>query len=293
MFPVWLGGLLQRAMAEYAEKKNPKERSLQNGEAWQAFLETFKCRSEKGFLFQLSMLLRFSAVDDSRTNSLRQALVPLSAEHRLTGDYLGPKTLRKAATLSPQPAALNHLARRTIMRWCDWVDAAVHLRVHRQWHLAPECFDPDAETRQLAALGNAQRHLAKLDQRAKAAWLLDFAAAVDQFKDSPKWTAVAKGMLAKEHRQWTYADVDTLVIALWPLVKGYNWTYRDLLNVIQPALKRPNEYPCDREQDFAAYCLNVLGLRKAAKGATAKDGRPRGHDIARELVPALASPRPR
>jgi len=58
---------------------------------------------------------------------------------------------------------------------------------------------------------------------------------------------------------WTYERVDTLVIALWPLVKEHNWTYRDLMNVIRPALNRPRSslssipYPCGREQDFAAY----------------------------------------
>ena len=34
----WLGGLVQRAATEYAEKKNPKERSIQSGEAWSSFL---------------------------------------------------------------------------------------------------------------------------------------------------------------------------------------------------------------------------------------------------------------
>jgi len=35
----WLGGLLLHAVAEYAEKKNPKQRSLQSGEAWRSFAD--------------------------------------------------------------------------------------------------------------------------------------------------------------------------------------------------------------------------------------------------------------
>jgi hypothetical protein len=29
-------------------------------------------------------------------------------------------------------------------------------------------------------------------------------------------------------------DLDTVVIALWPMVSPHNWTYLDLLNVIRP-----------------------------------------------------------
>ena len=48
------------------------------------------------------------------------------------------------------------------------------------------------------------------------------------------------------------------------------------------------QYPCGPDQDFAAYCSNVLGLRKTAKGVTAKNRRPKGYDIATQFCPALA-----
>jgi hypothetical protein len=35
-FPLWLRDLLERAITQYAEHKNPKDRSLQRGEAWRA-----------------------------------------------------------------------------------------------------------------------------------------------------------------------------------------------------------------------------------------------------------------
>ena len=111
--------------------------------------------------------------------------------------------------------------------WCDWLDSTIHLRTHRRWHIAPECFDPDPEKRELAALGNAQRHLATLDPRAQVCWLWDFASAAQKYQDSPKWAALGTAMSAESDRLWLYPDVDTLVIALWPLVKAYNWTYRD------------------------------------------------------------------
>jgi hypothetical protein len=212
--------------------------------------------------------------------------VPLTIEHRVTGEYFGPQTPRSTQN-SQLDTAFSPLCRRTIIRWCDWLDAEIHLRTHRRWHESPSCFDPDPETRHLAALGNAQRHLAKLDDRAKACWLADFATAAEHYQNSPKWSALGKAMADDSDRQWQHPDVDTLVISLWPLVKAYNWTYRDLLNVIRPALKRGDAYPCASEQDFAAYCANVLGMRKAGKGVSAKNGRPKGSDVAKEWCPAM------
>ena len=303
----WLGGLVIRAAAQYAENKNPKERSLQTGECWRSFVEFLNLKPEKPCHYLLSCLFRFSALNDSPGNSLRHALVPLTIEHRVTGDYFGPQS----PLITRHSPLATELCRRTIIRWCDWLDAEIHLRTHRRWHESPACFDPDPETRHLAALGNAQRHLAKLDDRAKACWLADFATAAEHFQNSPKWAALGKAMANDSDPQWQYPDVDTLVIALWPLVKAYNWTYRDLLNVIRPALARPSptapnskfrpspdsalrtphsalNYPCGSEQEFAVYCANVLGLRKKAKGVSAKNGRPKGSEIAREWCPALA-----
>jgi hypothetical protein len=300
----WLSNLVQQAAAEYAEKKNPKERLIQRGEAWRAFQQFFNPQAAQSRHYHLSLLFRFSAADPSPRNLLRQALVPLGIEHHSTGDFFGPKTmlLIQSGSLNTQPATLNQLSLRTLVRWCDWLDAAVHLRTHRHWHYAPACFDPDPQTRWLAELGNAQLHLTDLDQRGQLAWLQDFAQAAVQFRGSPKLAALAKGM--KSDPSWQYADVDTLVISLWPLVTRYNWTYRDLLNTIGPALQRPScppsdsdsslctlhpalRYPCSREQEFATYCANILGLRKSGKGATAKSGHPKGHDIALQYCPSL------
>src|SRR5439155_26571005 len=37
----WLGDLVQRSAAQYSENKNPKDRSLQSGEAWRSLREFF------------------------------------------------------------------------------------------------------------------------------------------------------------------------------------------------------------------------------------------------------------
>ena len=157
----------------------------------------------------------------------------------------------------------------------------------------PACFDPDPEKRELAMLGSAQRQLPHLSDRAKTCWLWDFTSAAERYKDSPKWATVGKAMSDDSDRLWPYAEIDTLVISLWPLVTRYNWTYRDLLNVLRslypqaPATSPFHRYPCDREQDLAAYCITALGLRKTGKGVSAKNGRPAGYEIAQQLCPAL------
>jgi hypothetical protein len=125
---------------------------------------------------------------------------------------------------------------------------------------------------------------------------------------------LGQAMVAQSDRPWLYPNVDSAIITLWPLVKKYNWTYRDLMQAVREATSAsvpdsapdtshslsckatsalPDsalrtsqsafKYPCDREQDFATYCTNVLGLRKMVKGVSATNGHPKGHEIAKRL----------
>lgn len=41
VFQAWLGEVVVQTNTEYAEKKNPKDRSLQSGQAWAKFQELF------------------------------------------------------------------------------------------------------------------------------------------------------------------------------------------------------------------------------------------------------------
>jgi len=280
-FQCWLGDLLSTTIAEYAEKKNPRNRLLQSGQAWQGFQKLFAKAGDEDFPTILSHLLRFAKHDDPQAANLRQALIPLSLEHECTGEYFGAKSAR------PTPALLSAsigIIRRSLVRWCDWLDASVHFDTHAFWRLAPAAFDPDPDKRELAALGIQQCYLAHCDDSAKARWLSSFSEAAERFKDSTKWPTLGRAMSAQTVLPWPYARVDAAVIRLWPLVKKYNWTYRDLLNVLRPALKRPTAYPCNTEQEFSPYCANVLGLRKPGRGRSARNGKPEGYEIARKLL---------
>jgi hypothetical protein len=279
MIEAWLGQVALGAAAEYAEKKNARDRQMQAGAAWQLFLEDFGRAPDNEFGHVFSSLLRFAEYDDVQAKLLRQALVPLSFEHECFSDYAGPKTME----LARQPALAVPVVRRSVERWCDWLDALVHWNTHELAHLSPVQFDADAGKRELAALGINQRAYAHLNDFGKAWWHWHHGEAAQRFKDSPKWPMVGKAMAAQETRHWNYPEVDAAVIALWPLVKRHRWTYRDLLNVVCEVAPQLRRYPCEREADLATYCNNVLGLRKSAKGKTARNGRPKGHEVAVRL----------
>lgn len=90
-------------------------------------------------------------------------------------------------------------------------------------------------------------------------------------------------MVNDQTRHQSYPELDDRIIIFWPLVRRYQWTYRDLMNVIRSVDRPWRTYPCEREQDLSTYCNNVLGLRKGSKGRSAKNGLPEAIEIARAL----------
>jgi hypothetical protein len=237
-----------------------------------------------GLLHVCLGLCRFAGSIDPLAPVLSGAGRALFLEHDSTGEFLGPKN----PDLSNDTAQAILLARQSIERWCAWTDASVHLLTHSCWHSSPACFDPDPDKRDLACLGTIQRQFARQPESIKMLWQHVYSEAAERFKDSPKWPTLGQAMSSQSDMPWTYRQLDTFIISLWPLLKRHNWTYRDLLNVTRDldGRQRPASYPCDREQDFATYCANVLGLRKtkATKGRTTKNGRPPGYDVATRLM---------
>jgi len=296
---LWLAQLLSHSLAEYAQKKDPRDRSLQNGLAWSTLQETFGPGTGPGLLHVCLGLYRFARADCPLAPVLFGAGFALYLEqdcfatcnqsgNRLAapksdegghGGFLGPNI----PDLSNQPEQAILLARQTIERWCDWLDASIHLLTHSYWHNSPVSFDPDPEKRDLACLGVVQRFFADQTPLVRALWHHVYSDAVERFKNSPKWLKLGQAMASEQQRPWTYREVDTAIISLWPLLKRHNWTYRDLMNVTRALISRPDAYPCQREQDFTVHCRTVLGLRKTGRGTSSKDGRPPGHQIAREV----------
>lgn len=279
LIEIWLGQVVCVTHGEYAGKKKAKHRRMQTGQAWRGFMEIFGRAKDNEFHHVYQSLLRFAGYDDVQSEMLRRAIVPLSYEHLCFKDYVGPNNL----DLAKRPAEAVAMLRRTVERWCEWLEALIHFQTHATWHLAPVQFDPDPEKGELAALGINQRFFGSMNEFSRRWWEWHHGEAAERFKNSPKWQMVGKAMAAQTDRIWNYPELDEVVIWLWPLLKRNNWTYRDLMNVTRAIVSRPDAYPCHREQDFAAYCTNVLGLRKCASGKTAKNGRPLGYEVAMRL----------
>ena len=90
----WLGQLIVQAAAEYAEKKDAKDRVMQSGQAWRVFLDLFGNVTDKEFPHVYSSLLRFASYEEEAlAHILVKANVPLSLEHDCYSDFVGPKTL--------------------------------------------------------------------------------------------------------------------------------------------------------------------------------------------------------
>lgn len=280
LIEAWLGHVAIQAAGEYAEKKNAKDRTMQTGQSWRAFLDLFGHAKDNEFHHVMQSVYRFCEYQDVQAEMLVRAIVPLSFEHERFSDYVGSKTVE----LAKRPKEAAALMKRSMERWCDWLDAVFHFNTHFHYHVLPESFDPDPEKRELAALGVLHRAFPSLTPFSREWWEWHHREAAERFKDSPKWQTIGK--LAVSPLRDAPAAVDEVVIILWPLVKRLNWTYRDLMAVARHGFPTPHRYPLEREQDLAAYCSNVLGLRKqnTSQGKSSPDGKPEGYEVAMRLL---------
>jgi hypothetical protein len=278
MAEAWLGELTFCTDAEYAEKKSASDRRLQSGEAERVFQECFGHAGDEEFSHIYQCLLRFADYDDPQSEMLLLAFLALSIESPVEQfPPLNPEYVRK------HNKEILKFMRSRVARLCEWLDAVSHWETHMRYHLSPVSFDVDPEKRELAALGVNQRCFPYLTDFGKAWWQWHHGEAAQRFKDSPKWATVGKAMATDKTRRQKHPELDEVVICIWPLLKRHNWTYRDLLNVVMAILPQSDGYPFDREHDLAAYCNNVLGLRKQDDGSTTKDGKPPGFDVALRL----------
>ena len=129
---------------------------------------------------------------------------------------------------------------------CDWLEAVIHQRVHSEYYEHPEFFDPSHEKAWLRRLGDAQATLGHMDTETVNDWLETIRVAAVQFKDSPLWKEVGKGMVEHNPRVQSHPKLDGLIIASWPLVRHHNWTYPDLLSVVSELMPDKTGYPYER-----------------------------------------------
>lgn len=279
MIEAWLGDITCGTVARYAEQKNASKRRLQQGLAAESFATCFGHVSDADFPHLFGSLARFGEFDDCQSRTLARAYWSMALESpvRTWPDTTLPLNAKRIA-------AGVAFMRGLVQRLGEWVEAITHAQTHFFSHHAPVAFDPDPEKRELAILGIQQRHFHDMSDFQKAWWQWRHGEAADRLSDPSKWTMVGKAMVDDSSTHHSYPALDDCIILLWPLVRRHHWTYRDLMNVIRSVAPVKLRYPCEREQDLAAYCNNVLGLRKGPKkGRSDPNGTPPGYEVARAM----------
>jgi hypothetical protein len=278
MIEAWLGSVTLETVAEYAEKKSAADRRLQQGTATRIFNEIFGHASDHEIHHVFNSLNRFAEYSDPQSRVLLRTYGIMAVEHPVS---TWPKLVPPVIKADIDAAAA--FMRATMHRIADWVEAITHAQMHLFSHFAPVAFDPDPEKRELAIIGVQQRRYPEMDDFQKAWWEWHHGEAAERLQNPAKWVMVGRGLADDQTRHHTYPILDDGIIMLWPLVLRFNWTFRDLMMVLRSVDRPWRTYPCEREQDLATYCSNVLGLRKGQKGRSAKNGLPEGIEIARAL----------
>lgn len=259
----WIGNLVVEVSEKYADLP-PQKRNMQNGNAFGHFVfkDLFsRCNDPKELLTFTRHLLRFAEEEDTTAHLVRQAFTFFGIESEIT-------PVVDIHALRPGPSATEPL-RLYIRRFCDWFDALLHSNAHFMYYHAPGAYHPgDEEARHLFTLGigeGAMPHLSGYDQQF---WRWNHESALHRLSKPSKWKFLADGVKNEKTRHQAHPELDEFVIVLWPLLKRFNWSYNELLIVLEQALPQcVGRYPCDLYSNLQKHCLQALGLKKGS-GAT-------------------------
>jgi len=239
----------------------------------------------KTLVTALLVCARFRREDTCHAYTVNEAMTAWDLEsqtdHALANFAFHPKTF-------DLPVAEAAKARYSLLRLCDWIESRMHFQTHNSWYRAPDCFSDDPDKGHLASIGMIQRHLATYSERDRKRWEgIHRRAAAEHQADLKKWGMVGKVQHNPEPRTWTHPDADKLIIGLWPLVVRYNWTYPDLLSVLDRLLppkqgESDRHYPVDSVESLKVHCRTICGLTKTGRGKSAT-GLPKGWQIAEQL----------
>jgi len=112
---------------QYAARNSAGHRLVQTGHAWRTFSRLFDSRNAMESVRLFENLLRF-ANDEAHAlaRSFFLAYAPLSFEHDESGEFIGPGVWTPNS--GSRTAAVR--VRRTLKRWCEWLEALAHFRIH-------------------------------------------------------------------------------------------------------------------------------------------------------------------
>jgi hypothetical protein len=126
---VWLMQLRKRTQQRYTSTTGSPRPALQTGYGWRSFSTFFEPLSAIELVRLFENLMRFASYDGyAPSRAFFLAYAPLAFEHDMYGAYIGPGVWTPPA--GSQKAAQR--VRRTLQRWCDWMEALIHFQVHHE-----------------------------------------------------------------------------------------------------------------------------------------------------------------
>lgn len=270
MIELWLGDLITVNVSKYADT-HPTKREMQTGEAFrhEVFRKLFAdCKDPTELHHFISSLVRFAGEDDTFAHIITRTYGLFGTENTVN-----PVVDLRAIRPGPDAA---ELMRAYIRRFCDWLDCLLHHNAHSMYYLAPGSFFPgDDEARHLFSLGMSEKVMPELSEYDQSFWRWNHESALERLTRPDKWgTFLAAGVKNEGRRHQTHPDVDDCVIGLWPLVKRFNWSYNELIAVLERALpEAADRYPCDTYANLRKHCSQCLGLRKGTGGQRGPAGK--------------------
>jgi len=234
----WICNLMSGTLLTYHTTDHRPCDVLQDGQAWRGFCQLFS--DDKHFFHALNDLFRFIQYDDRFANALQRAQVPLLIEEQLTGRLF-----------APQPTHSLRLLRRTAEFWCDWLDAIIHLEIHRAIQAHKRRDPPGADD--LAIIGYPMCRLPSVQKSPSST--------PGQPKPAPApRRPLPRGFASLDRPSPPGEEIETLLIILQPLAKRYHWTASDCFTVIMELVRHPARGFCWAQCDLENYRQDELGL---------------------------------
>ena len=267
----------------YAEASHTKRPKMQTGLVREIICPEGWPKHPKTLICTLAACARFRDEDTCHALTVNEAMTASALEKEHDPTILD--WAFDSQTFEPITPADGEKARVDLLRLCDWIESRLHDGIHAASYRTPDCFTGDPDITHLANIGAAQRHLRKLSERDRKRWAgIHERAATDHGDNLKLWGMVGKVQHDPKPRTWTHPAVDTRIINLWPLVVRHNWTYSDLLKVLEKIMPLPLngddfQYPLDSVESLKVHCRTICGLTKSGKGRSA-DGLPEGWKIA-------------
>jgi len=267
MLQGWICNLMSGTILTYDTPDHRPCAFLQDGEAWSGFRELFP--EPESFHHALGALFRFTQYDNRFAAALLRAQVPLAIEQQLTG-----------RPLAPLPDQSLRLLSRTAEFWCDWLEATIHLEIHRAIQLVKHrC--PSTGQDDLVTFGFPLCRLPSAQKTPPPG-----STACHPPKHIPPQSKPSAGGLASlAHPASAGEEIDTLLIALQPLAKHYHWTSADFFAVLVQLVRHPKPDFCWALSDLETYRQDELGLPPLEPISAQLPGPPAGLALAAKVCP--------